>query len=69
MDKTTKFFIRVACGIIILAGITNTAPSVEKFLRCLSNSPSCNNVPFMRWKYNIWYDNNREVEIIELKNI
>ena len=66
MDKTTKFFIRAACGIIILVGITNTATSVEKFLRCLSNSPTCRNVPFMRWKYYHW-DKNRPVKIIPLK--
>ncbi len=67
MDKTTKLFIRVACGMIIFTGITITAPSVNKFLDCLFNSPSCRDVPFMRWKYYHW-DKNRPVEIIPWKN-
>ena len=66
MDKTTKFFIRIACGIIILAGITNTAPSVEKFLNCIFKSYRCRDVPFMRWKYDNW-NKNRPVNIIPLK--
>ena len=52
---------------IIFTGITITAPSVNKFLDCLFNSPSCRDVPFMRWKYYNW-DKNRPVEIIPLKN-
>ena len=52
MDKTTKLFIRVACGIIIFTGITITAPFVDRFLACLLfDSNKCSDVPFMKWKY------------------
>ena len=65
MDKTTKLFIRVACGMIIFTGFTITAPSVNKFLDCLFNSYECRDVPFMRWKYDNWYKNrSKDVEII-----
>tara|TARA_A100000164_G_C21350069_1_gene514932 strand:+ start:158 stop:487 length:330 start_codon:yes stop_codon:yes gene_type:complete len=33
MDKTTKLFIRVACGIIIFTGITITAPYLIEFIK------------------------------------
>ena len=68
MDKTTKLFIRVACGMIIFSGITLTAPSVDKFLTCIFSSPSCRDVPLMRWKYDLWYGDGPGTEILELKN-
>ena len=65
MDKTTKLFIRVACGMIIFTGFTITAPSVNKFLDCLFNSYKCRDVTFMRWKYDNWRKNrSKDVEII-----
>ncbi len=57
MDKTTKLFIRVACGIIIFTGITITAPFVEELFICLFvDDYKCIQVPFMKWKYKPNYE-------------
>ena len=68
VDKTTKVFIRVACGMIIFIGIKFNAHSVDKFLACLSNSHSCGDVPLMRWKYDLWYGDSSGTKTLELKN-